>query len=204
MVGRGLLHMHWLIWVAAFLLGSVPTGYLVVYFSKGLNIQKVGSGNIGSTNVARVAGKRMALLTQGIDLAKGALATSLAILWNNAHPTPFLVAGAAALVIIGNSYTPFLRFKGGKGVNTTAGAFIPLFPWAVLLAFIGHLTLRKFTGLVSLSSITAGVILLSVTLLIYGWSEPIWALIVAFALVCWRHKENIKRLAQGKEARERK
>lgn len=198
------MYMQWLIWLIAFLLGTLPTGYIVVAIVKGENIQKVGSGNIGSTNVGRVAGKRAALFTQAIDIGKGALATIIAMLWNLAHPTPYLVEIAALLVILGHNYTPFLCFRGGKGVNTTGGAFLPLFPWAVGLAFIVHLTVRKITGIVSLSSILAGVTIIISTWWIYGWSSRVAALIVAFVFVFWRHKDNINRLVHGEEAHERK
>ncbi len=197
--------MWWLmIWLAAFALGSIPTGYLVVFSTKGMNIQKFGSGNIGSTNVGRVAGKGWALLTQAVDVGKGALATGLAMLWNHFYPTPYLVAGATLLVVLGNAYTPFLRFRGGKGVNTTCGAFLPLFPLAVGLAYVVHFAMRKLTGLVSLASIVAGLVLVLTAWLIYGWQPAMWALLLAFGLVCWRHAENIKRLWSGKETRERR
>lgn len=195
--------MQWLIWLIAFLLGTLPTGYLVVSIVKGENIQKIGSGNIGSTNVGRVAGKKAALFTQAIDIGKGALATILALLWNRTHPTPYLLEIAALLVILGHNYTPFLRFRGGKGVNTTAGAFLPIFPWSVGLAFLVHLSVRKITGIVSVSSILAGITIIVSTLQIYGWSTRVGALIVAFVLVCWRHKDNINRLLHGSEAHER-
>ena len=194
--------MPWLILLLAYLIGSIPTGFIVVWVTRRINIQKVGSGNIGSTNVGRVAGRRAALFTQAVDITKGFVPTIIAIIWTNAHPTPYLVEGAALLTILGHDFPPFLRFRGGKGVNTTFGAFMPIFPIAALLSFISHFVVRKTLRIVSVASFSAGVVFMLSAWLIYGWDSRTWALGVAFVVMVWQHRANVMRLVQGVEPRE--
>jgi glycerol-3-phosphate acyltransferase PlsY len=195
--------MPWLIMLLAFAIGSVPTGFIVVWVTKGLNIQKVGSGNIGSTNVGRVAGRGAALFTQAVDVLKGMIPVVLALLWTRNHPTPYLVEATALLTILGHDFTPYLRFRGGKGVNTTLGAFIPIFPLAAAAAFVGHLVVRKTLRVVSVASFMGGVAFVLLAWLIYGWSTATLALVVAWVVMVWQHRANVARLVQGKEPRER-
>lgn len=196
--------MAWLILAFAYFAGAVPTGFIVVWLLKRINIQKVGSGNIGSTNVGRVAGKGPALVTQAVDVLKGFLPTLLAVLYNKSHPTPYLVEGAALLTILGHDFTPYLLFRGGKGVNTTLGAFLPLFPWAGVLAFLSHLLVRKTLRVVSVASMVAGVVFFLAAGLIYGWSTRTWALGIAFLIMLFQHRANLSRLAQGSEPKEQR
>lgn len=194
--------MHWLILLLAYAFGSIPTGYIVVWITRRINIQTVGSGNIGSTNVGRVAGRRAALFTQAVDVLKGVIPTVIAIMWNRSHPTPYLVEGAALLTILGHDFTPYLRFRGGKGVNTTFGAFIPMFPIAAGLAFVAHLIVRKSIRIVSVASFVAGAVFLVAAWLIYGWNSRTWTLALAWVVMMWQHRSNIARLIQGVEPRE--
>lgn len=194
--------MPWLILILAFVIGSVPTGYIVVWVTKGLNIQTVGSGNIGSTNVGRVAGRRAALFTQAVDVLKGSIPVIIALVWTHNHPMPYLVEGTALLAILGHDFTPYLRFRGGKGVNTTLGAFIPIFPWAAVGAFVVHFVVRKIGRVVSVASFAGGVVFVLLAWLIYGWSTATLTLVVAWVVMVWQHRSNVVRLLSGKEPRE--
>ncbi|MGH9394091.1 MAG: glycerol-3-phosphate acyltransferase, partial [Terriglobales bacterium] len=109
---------------AAFLLGSIPFGYLIYRLSTGDDIRRAGSGNIGATNVLRTAGTTLGLLTLALDVFKGWLAVELGLHW--ARSLPALVAAVLMLVVLGHLYSPWLRFKGGKGVATALGAFLAL------------------------------------------------------------------------------
>ncbi|NLN18347.1 MAG: glycerol-3-phosphate 1-O-acyltransferase PlsY [Firmicutes bacterium] len=194
--------MHWLILLLAYACGSIPTGFIVVWFTRRINIQTVGSGNIGSTNVGRVAGRKAALFTQAVDVLKGAIPTIIAIMWNRSHPTPYLVEAAALLAILGHDFTPYLRFRGGKGVNTTLGAFIPIFPIAAGIGLLTHFIVRKTVRVVSVASFIAGVAFVVVAWLVYGWSSRLAALMLAWVIMVWQHRSNIVRLLQGVEPRE--
>ena len=196
--------MPFLLLVGAFLIGAVPTGYLVVLISKGENIQKIGSGNIGSTNVGRVAGKKAALLTQAVDVSKGALVTLLTLAYVNWRPTPWLAEGVALATMLGNAYTPFLRFRGGKGVTTMFGVFAPLSPLAAVLSFFCHLVIGKIAGFISLASLVAGFVAILAAGFIYGWTTRTAVLIISYLLVIWLHRSNIYRLYKGSEHRESK
>ena len=129
--------IHYLLIALAYLSGAVPYGYLLTRKSTGLNILKEGSGNIGSTNVGRIAGKRVALQVQLLDMLKGLLPVMVIHLLDNNTPMllpdyfVFLVAFSA---IIGHNFSVFLRFRGGKGVNTTLGATVLLAPIEVFIA----------------------------------------------------------------------
>jgi glycerol-3-phosphate acyltransferase PlsY len=194
--------MRWLILIFAFLSGAIPTGFIVVWLTKRINIQKVGSGNIGSTNVGRVAGKGPALITQAVDVLKGFVPTLLAILYNRAYPTPYFVEITALLTILGHDFTPYLLFRGGKGVNTTFGAFLPMFPLAGIIAFLSHLVVRKTLRIVSVASMVAGLVFSISATLIYGWSTRTLALVVAFGILLFQHRANLVRLAKNQEPRE--
>ena len=192
--------MHWLILLLAYACGSIPTGFIVVWFTRRINIQTVGSGNIGSTNVGRVAGRKAALFTQAVDVLKGAIPTIIAIMWNRSHPTPYLVEAAALLAILGHDFTPYLRFRGGKGVNTTLGAFIPIFPIAAGIGLLTHFIVRKTVRVVSVASFIAGVAVCS---RVAGLRlELPSGFDVGVVIMVWQHRSNIVRLLQGVEARE--
>lgn len=112
----------------SFLCGSIPTGYLVSMDLYGIDIRKKGSGNIGSTNVNRILGRRASLYTQVVDIIKGIIPVVLSIYVSSKAQLPvskdLFISITAIAVILGHDYTPFLNFRGGKGVNTTVGAFL--------------------------------------------------------------------------------
>jgi glycerol-3-phosphate acyltransferase PlsY len=193
----------YLIALGAFLLGSIPTGYLVAR-AKGVDIRRHGSGNIGATNVFRTLGKPLGILVFFIDALKGFSAVWLANHFGQACPWTGIVAAVAA--IAGHNYTPWLGFKGGKGIATSAGVLLALMPWAVLIIAAVWFTVFKISRYVSLASICAAAALpVSVGALWYagcGGNGPLlgFALVIS-ALAIWRHRSNIERLRAGTESR---
>jgi glycerol-3-phosphate acyltransferase PlsY len=189
--------------LGAFLLGSIPTGYLVAR-AKGVDIRQHGSGNIGATNVFRTLGKPLGILVFFIDALKGFSAVWLANHLGQACPWTGIVAAVAA--IAGHNYTPWLGFKGGKGIATSAGVLLALMPWAVLIIAVVWFTVFRISRYVSLASICAAAALpVSVGALWYagcGGNGPLlgFALVIS-ALAIWRHRSNIERLRAGTESR---
>lgn len=195
--------MHWLLLPLAFLLGSIPFGYLLFRWRTGGDIRRSGSGNIGATNVLRTAGKKLGILTLLLDAFKGWLALWLALHWG--HNPAVLVAACLLLVIGGHIFSPWLQGRGGKGVATALGAFLALAPEALAGAVVVFLIVLAFWRYVSLASICACVAL-PLLLLISMHAGDIAPVIVAVAaavaaLVIYRHKANLGRLRQGTESR---
>jgi len=179
----------------AYLIGGIPIGYLVAG-ARGVDIRAVGSGNIGATNVLRGLGKGAAIATLLGDVAKGALAVHLG-LWLSG-PSPW-GAAAAAVVIAGNCWSPFLGFKGGKGMATGLGAILRLMPLAALPAALVWVALLVTFRYVSLASVAAAAGF-PLALLMLGAPAPVLVsgLVIA-AIIIFRHKENLERLFQGAE-----
>ena len=190
--------------VAAYLLGSIPFGLLFARLFGGGDVRKSGSGNIGATNVARVAGPVPALLTLLFDFAKGAVPVWLAGRLSNESATWMMSAALAALV--GHCFPIWLKFRGGKGVATAAGAFLVLCSPALLGSLILFLIVLYFWRYVSLASISAAA---AMPLLIYLLWAPHHAppMIVTFGalaaavIIVYKHDANIQRLVQGEEPR---
>jgi acyl phosphate:glycerol-3-phosphate acyltransferase len=188
--------------VAAYLLGSIPFGLLFAKLFGGGDVRKSGSGNIGATNVARVAGPIPAILTLLFDVAKGAAPVWLAARLSNESATWMTIAALAAL--LGHCFPIWLQFRGGKGVATAAGAFLVLCPAALLGSVILFLVVVFFWRYVSLASISAAA---AMPLLIYFLWAPHHAppMIVTFGalgaagIIVYKHDANIQRLVQGEE-----
>ena len=187
----------------AFLLGSIPTGYLVAR-AKGVDIRRHGSGNIGATNVFRTLGKPLGILVFFIDALKGFSAVWLALQFGGSSVWPGLIAAVA--VIAGHNYTPWLGFKGGKGIATSAGVLIALTHWAMLVIALVWCAVFFATRYVSLASIGAAAALPAAVGALWfygcGGNAPLLgfsALIAALAI--WRHRSNIERLMAGTEHR---
>lgn len=188
--------------VIAYLIGSIPFGFILGKLAGIGDIRKTGSGNIGATNMLRAGGKKLALLTLLLDAGKGYLAVSLL-------DFPAL---CALLVVIGHCFPVWLKFKGGKGVATAFGALLAISPPEVrelffgisgnLGALVGGTWLLVFlaSGYSSLAAIIAGLALI-ISLLAAGVAEPYWPVIALDLLVLYRHKENIRRLLGGNEKR---
>lgn len=189
----------------AYLMGSLPTGYLVAR-ARGVDIRRVGSGNIGATNVFRILGTPAGVFVLLVDAGKGALAVlSLPRL------VPALAAGAdpswlalvAALgAVLGHNYTCWLGFRGGKGIATSAGVLAALVPWAFLLVLATFLVTLAATRYVSLASVLAAAVLPFAVAGTPPGSKPLVVLTAALALLAIaRHRANLQRLLAGTENR---
>lgn len=190
--------------LVAYLLGSIPFGLLVARLFGGRDVREHGSGNIGATNVSRVAGPLAGILTLVLDAAKGVAAVGLARYFTGHSALWMMLAGLAAL--IGHCFPLWLGLRGGKGVATALGVFVMLCPLAALAAFVLFLLVFAFWRYVSLASITAAA---AMPLLIYFlWAPPhapplviAFGTLLAAALVVYKHKTNLQRLMNGTEAK---
>jgi glycerol-3-phosphate acyltransferase PlsY len=188
--------------IAAYILGSIPFGLLLTKLFGGADVRKEGSGNIGATNVARVAGTLPGILTLVLDAAKGAAAVLLAERLSNGSATWMMIAGFAALV--GHCFPIWLNFKGGKGVAAAAGLFLVLCPLAFLGAILLFILVVAFWRYVSLGSIAAAA---AMPLLIYFLWAPhhapppviMFGSLAVVMLVVYKHDANIQRLVEGAE-----
>lgn len=189
-------------WVLAYLLGSIPVGYILVKATTGKNIQEIGSGNIGSTNVQRVAGKKIALYTQLLDMLKGLLPVALYFYFSkfrSAETSSYFVYALALSAILGHNFSVFLKFKGGKGVNTTLGASVLLAPVAVFSAVATYYLVKWKFKYVSLGSLSLGLTLPLFEFLLHGQTLTFYYLLVCALLIQLMHWKNIQRLLQGNE-----
>lgn len=189
----------------AYLLGSIPFGYVLVRLFRHKDVRATGSGNIGATNVLRSGGKALGLLTLLLDALKGFVAVLLAMHLspNTPHgPSPLAVAAAVAAVL-GHVFPIWLKFHGGKGIATALGVFLALVPWVALSALILFILIVATTRLVSLGSILAAIsIPLFALLLVPKRSAALLAGLSAISLLSIiKHRANIVRLLQGKESR---
>ena len=196
--------------LGSYLLGSIPFGYVAGKI-RGIDIRKIGSGNIGATNVVRVLGKRYGYSVFVLDFLKGfgavkismSIATDARPEW--ASPEIFGIFAAIASVI-GHSFPVWLKFRGGKGVATSAGALFGLIPLAALIGVLIWVLIFWFTRYVSVASVVAAATLPLVILImtrlnqIHGNSLFYSSLGLA-AVVMWRHRSNFSRLMHGSEPR---
>src|SRR5919197_3713761 len=196
--------------VGSYLLGSIPFGYLAGRLA-GIDIRRAGSGNIGATNVVRVLGKRYGYSVFVLDFLKGFGAVKISMViamgaplqWNS--PAMFGTIGAICSVV-GHSFSPWLKFKGGKGVATSAGALVALMPLAALIGGAVWITVFWLTRYVSVASIATAVVL-PITVLVIHWQEPsngaaiFYGSLCVAAVVIWRHRSNLSRLMRGTEPR---
>lgn len=180
-----------------FLFGSFPTGYVYAKASAGIDIRKFGSGNIGMANVRRTLGKKAGLITLLGDLIKGALPYLIAIKLTNSQEIA-LTSGFAA--ICGHIWTPFLKFRGGKGIATTYGVLAAAsLPVAILSALVWY-SMVKITRYSSLGSMCGVASSLVWAYLIPMAPKPlIYFCIITLALILFTHRDNIKRLIKGEE-----
>ena len=185
-----------IIWIGiAYVLGSVPFGLVLAKTFCGIDPRTAGSCNIGSTNVARLCGKSWGVATLACDILKGVLAVAVAMQLSDSAMLHSLTALAA---VAGHLYSCFLHFKGGKAVATSIGVFLPLAFWQLLAASALCLLVIWRSGFVSLGSLTL-VTALPVALAVSGqWTWLPLALGV-WAVVVWKHRENIVRLRAGTE-----
>lgn len=185
----------------SYLIGSIPVGYLVTKYATGKNILEHGSGNIGSTNVKRIAGNRVALLTQLLDMAKGLIPVSLAIylLSFSSSTSNLFIYSIALASILGHDFSLFLKFKGGKGVNTTLGASVLLAPYSVFIAVALYFIVKWRFKYVSLGSLVLGITMPLVEWIINGETLTLNYLLLCMLLIIAMHRQNIDRLIRQQE-----
>src|SRR5215510_259564 len=183
--------------IVAYLIGSIPFGYLIVRGKIGADIRQTGSGGTGATNVSRRAGKFAGVVTLVLDALKGSAAVLIAA---RLSQSDWIVAAAAIAVLVGHIFPVWLGFRGGKGVATGAGVFLVLAPFALLCAGVLFLAIVFFTRYVSLGSMIA-----AATIPLFVWlrsdSFPLLiAAVVGALLIVFAHRGNIGRLVQGTES----
>ncbi|PYL09749.1 MAG: acyl-phosphate glycerol 3-phosphate acyltransferase [Verrucomicrobia bacterium] len=194
----------------SFLLGSIPFGYLAGRIAR-IDIRKTGSGNIGATNVVRILGKRYGYPVFALDFLKGfgAVKISMSIATDVrpelSSPEMFGIL-AAVCSVIGHCFSPWLKFKGGKGVATSAGALFCLMPLAALIGAAVWILIFWLKRYVSLASVATAVAL-PLVILVIDWKnqtyrKPLFCFsVIIAAVVVWRHRSNLSRLVRGKEPR---
>lgn len=205
--------------ILSYIVGSIPTGLVVSRFAKGVDIRKIGSGNIGSTNAFRTLGWKWGIVVQLGDLAKGLFAVLvIAHLHYGVFPfhnrTPFedftivqILAGLAA--VMGHVFSVFLKFKGGKGINTAAGMLVGIAPIDISIALIVFLIVLFSTGYVSLGSISAATAFPTTMFFrfnVLNVNIPSYHTLIFFSiatslLLIFTHRSNIRRLLAGNENR---
>jgi len=196
--------------IVSYLLGSIPAGYLAGRLA-GVDIRKVGSGNIGATNVMRVLGKAYGYPVFAIDFLKGLAAVRVSILiarHTQLAGTSMELIGIVAAVscVTGHVFPVWLQFKGGKGVATSAGALFGLMPVALLIGAAVWIAMFQVTRYVSVASITAAIALPIVILIMISLDQARTMALLYFsiclaAMVILRHRSNLARLVRGTEPR---
>lgn len=203
--------MLWLLLPLGFLLGSIPFG-LILGKLKGVDIREHGSGNIGSTNVFRTLGKQSGILCLILDFSKGFIPVLLAVKLTPDNTLGQTIEVATAMAaILGHNYSPWIGFKGGKGIATTGGALLPIMPVGVVVLILIFLVVTFITKYVSVGSIATAIALPMTT---FGgsyshgyvadgtWNKPLFIFsLIAGVLAVWKHRGNIARLRAGTESR---
>lgn len=198
-----------LVLIAAYLLGSIPFGYLIVRAKEGADVRESGSGGTGATNVSRRAGKLAGVVTLLLDALKGAAAVLVARwLLTDDFGVDWWVAAAAVLAVVGHCFPVWLRFRGGKGVATGVGVFLSLYPLAVACAAVVFMLAFALTRYVSLGSILGSAALPVSAWLLAVYVRPVaaagpilTAAVAAAALIILMHRANIGRLLRGAESK---
>jgi acyl phosphate:glycerol-3-phosphate acyltransferase len=210
-----------LVVIIAYLIGSIPFGYLIVRAREGSDIRETGSGGTGATNVSRRAGKAAGVVTLVLDALKGAAAVAIAklvlglpIVGEAGQIGPaqqdehWWIAAAAIAVILGHIFPVWLRFRGGKGVATGVGVFMMLTPIVVAMTAVVFVVVVTLTRYVSLGSILAAAAIPLLVLLQHEFVRPVESLapimsaaVAGAALIVFAHRENIGRLMRGSESK---
>lgn len=190
--------MSLILFLFAFFFGSIPWGYIIGKL-KGIDLRHVGSGNIGTTNVLRAIGKKEALITLLLDISKGAIPVLVVKIIPSYGDNLFLIGLVGIFSILGHCYTPFLKFKGGKGVATSIGVLLAYMPLAGLITILIWIITFKISKVSSLSALISFA-LLPMNVFLLDYPEEIKFFAFLFTTVIYlRHIQNIKRLLKGTE-----
>lgn len=187
-----------LVLLAAYLIGGIPFGYLLVRLTTGRDVRESGSGNIGATNVLRTSGRALGVATLLLDIAKGALAVWLAD--RLLHGSLAGMSAAAIAVMAGHAYPVFLKFRGGKAVASFIGAFLYLTPTpllAIVVIFVATVAISRYISLGSI--VAAGLFPIAVWLIEHPPWYVVSAATLAGAFIVIRHKANLERIRAGNE-----
>lgn len=191
--------------LAAYGVGGIPFSYIAGKLAKGIDLREHGSGNLGASNTYRILGGRIALVVLILDIAKGLVPVLVLSRFDVTGAEPIHAIAAAAGAVLGHLFSPYLKFSGGKGIATSAGAFAGLAPWAfgvALTVFAGVFAARRIVSLASLAA--------AVTLPIAVWAMPglglglphtsvLWVSTLVMVVVVVKHRSNIQRLRAGTE-----
>jgi glycerol-3-phosphate acyltransferase PlsY len=184
--------------LAAYLIGGIPFGYLIVKLRTGRDVRSMGSGNIGATNVLRTTGRAWGVLTLVLDIAKGWIACAL--MERAAGASPEWIAAAGAAVVLGHAFPVYLRFQGGKAVASFVGVALHLAPWALAAAAAVFVITVAATRYISLGSILGAALFpFAVWILYHPGPAVLAAVTFCAAFIIWRHRSNIQRLRAGTE-----
>src|ERR1700677_885609 len=186
-----------LVLVVAYLLGSVPFGYLLVKWVKGVDVRTQGSGNIGMTNVWRIAGAKWGILTLVLDIAKGAMAVAIARYFDPNNELILVLSGLTAL--LGNIFSIFLNFKGGKGIGVSVGVFFSLLWLPSLAGLIVFLIALAIGRMISVGSLLGVTTMAALTLYTHSLDYYSGLALFAAVMIWWTHRQNIKRILNGTE-----
>lgn len=190
---------------ASYLIGGIPFSYIAGKSLHGIDLREHGSGNLGASNTFRILGGRVALVVLVLDIAKGFAPVAIAGTIDGGIARHWIMLAAMFGAILGHLFSPYLRFSGGKGIATSAGAFIALAPWAFLCAFGVFIVTFAARRIVSLASLSAA---LSLPVFVFitaraGMTIHHWSVLVVSALimiiVILKHRSNIQRLLAGNE-----
>ncbi|MER3473268.1 MAG: acyl-phosphate glycerol 3-phosphate acyltransferase [Armatimonadota bacterium] len=182
--------------LSGYLIGGIPFGWLIAKLWKGVDLREVGSGNIGATNAYRVLGPVAGIIVFLLDTSKGLLPVVLSQIlgWNG-------IAGGIG-AILGHSFSPYLRGRGGRAVATSLGVFLGLSPWASLCAFATWGVLVLITRYVSVASVIGSLSLPLVWMWVFRTDRIVHAIALVAALwIAWKHRPNLQRLRAGTEPR---
>ena len=191
----------------SYLLGAIPWGYIIPRLSRGIDIRKYGSGNIGMANVLRTVGGRLAGVVMALDVGKGVLAVLLAWLLTVHSPRAQVVAGVMAL--IGHDWSVFLRFRGGRGTAVALGGLLVMAPYAAIVGVAAFVAITLKSRYVSLGSITGAAVGLAAFPVFAAFGVPNWLGAHSWTYICFavaaaciimlQHRDNIRRLLRGEE-----
>jgi len=186
--------------LASYLLGAIPTSYLVGRIARGIDLREHGSGNLGATNLYRTLGWKFAVPVALFDIARGAV--PVLVFAPRVADSRLFAPGCGVMAVLGHVYSLFVRFRGGKGVATAAGGLLALSPW-VVLALVGVWAAVVFaTGYVSLGSVVAAALMPLLVWLLYPGSRGLVVLYAGITVgIIWLHRANIRRLLAGTEHR---
>ncbi len=191
--------LPWLL--GSYLIGAIPPSYLAGRVFRGIDLRQHGSKNLGATNLYRVLGWRFAIPVALFDIAKGAI--PVLVLAPQVSPSQLFALTCGIAAVLGHVFSVFVRFRGGKGVATTAGVMLGLTPAAIGVAAAVWLALVYLTGYVSVGSIVAAAVFPVAVVLLEHPDRPeiLWLDVAVAAGIIWLHRANIRRLLNGTENR---